>query len=339
MKKIKIYVVTYKAPDRLKLCLDSIVESDVIYHDYEVYVINNFGSLYLDKRYQKFNITILNNEARPDFSCGHLSRNWNQAIVNGFVDLKNPDCEIVLTIQDDVEVQPGFFKSLVDYHKKYNFISVGTGDDFMSFTIEAIKSVGLFDERFFNIGFQHEEYFMRQVAFNRTGSTINDFHHWTFHNRIYPKKSSLSWTEDEKSSKKYKYYNGYNDLIKHKLCGFLEGSNNHMSSLRYHSYAGEFLRSKWQFDSLPLLNMYTRTACSGASEFFKIKMYNSSNFFERVGGYIPFTAGPFEDWDGDPDGNLFRCLEKGLYCRDPQPILYPYFELDIENRVKLGYSY
>lgn len=344
MKKIKIYVVTYNAPDRLESCLNSIIKSDVIKSDYQVFIINNFSRIYLDRKYDSFNIKILNNETRPDFSCGHLSRNWNQAIINGFVDLKKPDCDIVLTIQDDVEVHDEFFKNLVNYHNKFNFISVGTGDDFMSFTPEAIINVGLFDERFCNIGYQHDEYYMRHVAFNREKCSINDFYHNCLHNQIYASRDIAlkDWSKDDRLQDKYIYYNGYNDLIKFKTCGYLNGDEGHMASLRYHSLASEFMRSKWQFNNTDVLNMYARSACE--EESLRVKIYDEYGFFNRGVGksaYKPFTSGPFDDWIGDPSGNFANILSEpnGFACLNPQPVFYPYFELDIKSRIKIGYSY
>ena len=339
--KFKIFIVTYKNPDRLSSCLDALAKSDIRDYDHEIYVLNNHDKIPEIDIGEGISIRVLNNESRPDFSTGHLSRSWNQAIIRGFKDLESPDCEHVVTIQDDVEVAPQGFSKLLQYHEKYNFISVGTGDDFMSFTPESVMTVGLFDERFCNIGFQHEEYFIRQVAFNRNKSSINDFYHNCLHNQLYLSRGKA--IPVAKADDSYVYYNGLNDIIKFKTCGYLNGDEGHMASLRYHSYVSEFMRSKWEFKDLDLLNMYTRDACFGEMSFLKNKMYTSKTFRARGVGkeaYSPFTSGPFDDWLGDPDGNIDKILstEDGLTCLDPQPIFYPEFESKIKNRKRVGYA-
>ena len=64
--KIKTYIVTYKEENILKDTLDSFIETGGLDLCDEVNIINNFGELKLDKKYDKF--TILNNVTRPDFS-------------------------------------------------------------------------------------------------------------------------------------------------------------------------------------------------------------------------------------------------------------------------------
>lgn len=350
--RIKVFIATYNRNQELKKCIDSLLDSDIGDFEYSITILNNYSKISLDPQYIELGVKVLNNETRPDFSNGHLSRTWNQAILLGFVDLKDPDADFVITMQDDVEVVENCFKQLMIYHESYNFISVGTGDDFMSFTPEAVKKVGLFDERFCGIGFQHEEYFMRQVAFNRKMSSINDFYHNTLHNQIYPPRINAlkEWHGDEEmtNSADFIYYNGHNDIIKFKTCGFVNGDTDHMSALKYHSYVSEFMRSKWQIDDVDILNMYTRNCIPGTivssidgAAVCKIsdKIYRWNSFRNR-GDFVPFTPGPFEDFLGDPYGVTARAVsrEGGFVCKNPQPILYPYFELDIENRDKIGYS-
>ena len=107
--KIKQYIVTYNNPLQINSCLYSIFNNlSTVELDYlDLYVINNHSNLQIQSEYLD-KITILNNDLRPDFSTGHLSRNWNQAIINGFQNLNEPDCDIVITNQDDTR-----FKSIL----------------------------------------------------------------------------------------------------------------------------------------------------------------------------------------------------------------------------------
>jgi hypothetical protein len=120
---------------------------------------------------------------RPDFSTGHLSRSWNQSIINGFQNLKNPKCDIVITNQDDTLFKINYLNKIVTLHKEYDFVQLGRGDNYISYTPNAIKCIGLWDERFCNIGFQEADYFLRVKKFLKK-HTINDIAHGRTSNQI-----------------------------------------------------------------------------------------------------------------------------------------------------------
>ena len=92
-------MVTYKGHKRLDPTLTSIFDSDLVNHDYEINIINNHTDIRLPERF-KDKVNVLHNVLRPDWSSGHLSRNWNQALVNGFKSLTEPDCDVVVCSQD-----------------------------------------------------------------------------------------------------------------------------------------------------------------------------------------------------------------------------------------------
>ena len=174
--KIKIFVVTYNDPETLNnKALKSIFNVDRAGHDVEINIINNHSNFSLNEEYR--DVKILHNDTRPDFSRGHLSRNWNQAILNGFKDLKNPDCDILILSQDDVDWNPDAINMLIDVHKKYSFYSDNRGDSLMSYLPDAVKKIGLWDERFNGLGFHDAEYFLRVLIYNRNKSSINDIGH------------------------------------------------------------------------------------------------------------------------------------------------------------------
>jgi hypothetical protein len=181
--KIKIYIVTYNNDDVLKRNLEKLYSSDLLSYDYSVNIINNYSELIGFNEYP--NLKILNNILRPDFSNGHLSRNWDEAIVNGFKDLNNPDTDLVITLQNDTFVKPNCFSNLIEYHNLYDFIQIGAGDQLMSFNANAIKHIGLFDERFNSIGYQEADYFMNAYVMYKDKISINDWEtHWRHHNPI-----------------------------------------------------------------------------------------------------------------------------------------------------------
>lgn len=175
--KIKFYIVTYKNSEVLNnWILYSLYNSNFNRQNVEVFVINNHSEFYLDDKYKSM-VTVLHNVLRPDFSTGHLSRNYNQAIINGFKNLINPDCDVVITCQNDTKILPNWEESIKTLLKTYNYMSFGIGDQIQVFTAEGVKTTGLYDERFCGIGYQEADYFIRSYIYNKQKSSINDFGH------------------------------------------------------------------------------------------------------------------------------------------------------------------
>lgn len=172
--KIKIYIVTYNNDEILRRNLDSVVASDLMAEDTEIFIINNYSKI---GDFSNYPCTILDNVLRPDHSTAYLSRNWNQAILNGFQDINNPQADLVIAMQNDTEVKPDVCKNLKELHKKYTFVQYGAGDNFMSWKIEAVRRVGLFDERFCGLACQEGDYFIRQAIWNKERACITDHAH------------------------------------------------------------------------------------------------------------------------------------------------------------------
>lgn len=176
MTLINLYIVTFRNHTGLHECLESLQNTDVPTNmSLKINVINNHSDFLIDKKFKDINI--MHNMLRPDFSTGHLSRSWNQAIIHGFKNLTRPISQIVVACQVDTVFNKEWLKRLVDLHKSYNFVTAGWGDAFLSFTPDAIRNIGLFDERFCNIVHQECDYFNRALILNKENSSINDFHH------------------------------------------------------------------------------------------------------------------------------------------------------------------
>jgi hypothetical protein len=220
--KIKHYIVTYNNNEILHKSLSSLISTIDKYDKdfYEIYIINNHSNFFIDPKFTS-RIHVLHNVLRPDFSTGHLSRNWNQAIINGFVDLNNPACDILITSQNDCEFNDDFIPNLIELHKKYSFIQFGTGDHFVSYTPQSVKNVGLWDERFCNIGYQEADYFLRQMLYNTDNVSINDYRH----KRIYNSET--------------------NNIVKLTTSGHDRGDLDHMESKKYHSVSEKIYNKKW----------------------------------------------------------------------------------------------
>ncbi len=173
---IKHYIVTYKNEKLLHdglTALDKVNIPDGV--EYHLNIINNHGELCIHEDYSNLDIHIINNELRSNHSTGHLSRNWNQGLILGFENLNGPKADIVVLSQADAKMLPSFLDTLIKEHEKYNFITQGRGDEFHSYTVDAIKNIGLWDERFCGIGYQEIDYFYRNKIFNNEfGSENND---------------------------------------------------------------------------------------------------------------------------------------------------------------------
>jgi hypothetical protein len=63
---------------------------------------------------------------------------------------------------------------LAQVHQVYDFFTWGRGDAFCSYLPTAVKKVGLWDERFCNIGYHEADYFLRALMYNKLASSIND---------------------------------------------------------------------------------------------------------------------------------------------------------------------
>jgi hypothetical protein len=227
--KIKVYFITYNNDNELNSTLKSFLRSGITKFNYEVTVINNASDRPIQLNIP-IDVKIVNNMTRPTFSTGHLSRNWNECLIDGFKDVDNPDSDIVMLCQNDVLFHTNSIEQVVNSHNKYSFISSGAGDAFHSYTVDAIKNVGLWDERFCNIGWQDCDYFLRQMIYNRSGSSINDTPHGRVHNPV-----------------------NYQIVDTSKETGFDRKDINHMNSIRYHEVSMKTFIMKWGF-GIPGMN-------------------------------------------------------------------------------------
>ena len=177
MKKIKIYIVTFKRSNILNDTLTKLFESDFSnFKNTEVNIINNHTDFWLDPKFKE-RVNVLHNVLRPDWSNGNLAENWNQALINGFKNLNKPDCEYLVTMQNDTSVHPNWCSNLLKMHKKYNFIVGKYGDNLVSYTAEAVKRIGMWDENFFGVQYKEADYWIRALIFNKKKSCINDTLH------------------------------------------------------------------------------------------------------------------------------------------------------------------
>jgi hypothetical protein len=173
---IRVFIVTYNSPDVVHENLKSFFSSQGFPGvKCQVNIINNHPNFTLAPEYHD-SVLVHDNSLRLKSSVGHLARDWNAALMIGFEDLAAPKCHQVICVHDDVIWHPDWLPKLMDIHnnQKYTFYAGNFGCSFMSFKPEAVRKVGLFDERFCNIGFHEADYFLRQLIYNREHASIND---------------------------------------------------------------------------------------------------------------------------------------------------------------------
>lgn len=168
--KIHIGIVTYNNSKDLNALLKSLVESDLMEHEYHIEVVNNHPTFYVEEQLKSY-ITVYHTE-RENHTEGHISKDYNGIILRGFESLTNPKNDLVITIQDDNTVKPDFVKNLIEFHKKYTMVTSGPGDNFVSYMPDAIKNIGLWDESLPSIG--DADYLLRSVIWNFPHTSIND---------------------------------------------------------------------------------------------------------------------------------------------------------------------
>lgn len=221
---IKLYILTYNNAPHLNGGLASLFATDIKDFSVEVFILNNHTSINLDPNF-KDRVTVIQNQGSPNFSCGNLARSWNTALIHGFVNPIRPEADIVVHAQDDTQYSPNFFKLLTEHHKKYSFIQAGRGDNVCSYTVDAVRAIGLWDERFCNNGVQEGDYFVRALKFNRDSSSINDAGHGRELNPIKDfiagrlENEGRHWAENQQSPAKRHYpYLEKLSLFKYGIC-------------------------------------------------------------------------------------------------------------------------
>ncbi len=173
--KIKFYIVTYNRFNELNKTLESLFNTDINKYNVEIFIINNHSNFKINELYLN-KVKVIHNTLRPDFSTGHLSRNYNEIFLHGIKDLDNPDCDILIHSHDDNLFKLTLFSELIEYHKKYSFITFSWGCGFCSYLPIAIKKIGMWDERFCTIGYHEGDYFLRALKYNNEHTSINDWH-------------------------------------------------------------------------------------------------------------------------------------------------------------------
>ena len=168
MKNMKVFIVTYRRVEILNKTLDTLFNKTDFSSipDTEVTIINNHSEFELNDEF-KDKVVVLHNNTRPDWDTGNLARNWNEALLHGFKNLNEPDAKIVVTMQNDIVLDPNWATNLLKMHQKYTFVTGQLGDNIVSYLPEAVKKIGMWDERFLTPANKEADYYIRALIYNK----------------------------------------------------------------------------------------------------------------------------------------------------------------------------
>ena len=205
--KIKIFIVTWQDPVALNMNLLTLFEGFTLLPtdvDIHVNIINNHSNFTIDPRFAP-HVNVIHNRGTPDFATAMLARMWNMALIHGFKNLNEPDADIVITAQDDTVWNYDWIPQLLKVMKDFDFYADDAGDMVCAYTPNAVKKIGMWDERF-HYGFGEGDYFLRAIKHLPEKSSINDFAHgrvWepTLHLAKRPEPHTKRYEEQSRSHK------------------------------------------------------------------------------------------------------------------------------------------
>jgi hypothetical protein len=203
--KVKVFILTWQDEISLNRNLSSLFQvfdgplTDI---DLHINIINNHSNFKIDSRFVE-HVNVIHNRATPDFATAMIARMWNTALIHGFKDLSQPDADLVVTAQDDTVWNFDWIFQLIKVHKQFDFYADDAGDMVCSYTPEAVKKIGMWDERF-HYGFGEGDYFLRAIKYLPERSSINDFAHgrvWnpTLHLAKRPEPDASRYQEQSRS--------------------------------------------------------------------------------------------------------------------------------------------
>ena len=87
--KIAISIVSYKNEPHINRNLETLFKSDIMGYDPHIEIINNHSDFKLHDEF-KDRVSVIHNTVRPDWSTGHIARDYNSAFLRHFRNLSNP---------------------------------------------------------------------------------------------------------------------------------------------------------------------------------------------------------------------------------------------------------
>lgn len=172
-RKIHIYIVTYKKNDVLNKNLKSLYAGAVDESLFDVTIIANHPNVIIKDENVHENLRVILNNTRAKYSWGNLAKDWNFAILDAFEHWDNPGkTKYCILAQNDV-IWSAQWQENLEKIQNIDFFSQPFGDQLLILTIQAIRKVGFFDERFTTLHYHEEDYFLRAELALQDGASIN----------------------------------------------------------------------------------------------------------------------------------------------------------------------
>lgn len=183
--RVKLFIASYKEDALLEELLESVIASDVMLFDTQVHVINN-NPVPLRQRvgFKVPKLVAVHDRALTEpGGLGFPSRTWNQALMSGFRSLDQPDADIVVVLHADTQLGTDWFQVVATHLANCSLATYGAGDQIVVYTPEALRRIGLWDERFSSMSHHEADYFLRARLYAADASCIHDFSHGRVHRR------------------------------------------------------------------------------------------------------------------------------------------------------------
>ena len=181
-RRVHVFIARYRETESLHRLLARVLAS-LEPRCSNVTVINNHPTNVRDSEMHSLppRVRVHHNSLRLTETFGQLARTWNEALVNGFGhDLLHPKVDLLITLHADAELRIDWWSALQVHINSCHFLQMGRGDELVAYTPEAVRRIGLWDERFTGTTHQEFDYFLRAHLWFPEHTCISDPLHCRF---------------------------------------------------------------------------------------------------------------------------------------------------------------
>lgn len=204
--RVSVYVITFSEDALLSALLSSLEGQNV-----SVTVINTNRRPLRDRVSAALPPSVRVHDAlSTTLSIGHSTRHYNEALTNGFDTLDEPQSDLVVTIQADTHLCPDWLAHLRRAHAEHGcaLVQAGQGDQLVSYSVDAVRTLGLWDERFIGISVHEGDFFIRALMGMPSATCLHDTDHLRIWRPVKPR--------DEPALSDYATAVRFNSIL---LCG------------------------------------------------------------------------------------------------------------------------
>ncbi|QKF93887.1 hypothetical protein QKU48_gp0429 [Fadolivirus algeromassiliense] len=97
----------------------------------------------------------------------------NFCVINAFHDFSSPKTKVIAILNNNILLDNTCYEYITDYHNIYDLIQLYYGGDYISFTVNVPKKIGLFDEGFCDSDYMIADYYLN-AKLNNINISVND---------------------------------------------------------------------------------------------------------------------------------------------------------------------